>query len=63
MSRTNLKLVASQPPKAVFALRMSEAREAWLTVLTAPQHLESWFAWFKALERLEAERIRYLHKR
>jgi hypothetical protein len=59
MARTNLRLVASQSPSDLMALREAEARAACFTVMVAPC-LESWFAWLAALERLEAERLRSL---
>lgn len=56
-SNANLKLVASQPPEAVLARRLTEAHEAWLAMCAAPMP-HSYFAWLGALERLDAERAR-----
>lgn len=60
MARTQLKLVSSQPPEALLAHRLSEAREAWYTLIAAPHLPQAWAAWYSAMNRLEAERIRYL---
>lgn len=63
MVRTKLKLVASQPPEALLAHRLAEARDAYLALLAAPYQPKRWFTWLRALDRVEAERIRYLKSR
>lgn len=58
----NIRIVASQPVEAIFAHRLTELRDAWFTLVTIPYLPQSWFAWFSAMERLEGERLRYLHQ-
>lgn len=62
MTRTNLRLVASQPAEAVLAHRLTEANSAWLTLCAVPFLPQSWFAWVGACDRLEGERLRFLHQ-
>lgn len=63
MIRPKPRLVASQPPEALLAHRLSEAREAWIAVMMAPHRPRLWLAWFAALDRLEGERVRYLRSK
>jgi hypothetical protein len=58
MRRSNLKIVASQPPEALLAHRLSEVQAAWATLLMFPYVPQSFFAWVGACDRLEAERLR-----
>lgn len=61
MTRPQLKLVSTQSPEALLIRRLTEAKEAWGALIMAPHLPQTWVAWFSALDRLEAERIRY-HK-
>lgn len=63
MLQPKLQLVSSQPPEVLFALRLSEVRNAWFMLLWLPYLPQSWFAWFRALDRLEGERVRALQGR
>lgn len=60
--RTNLKLVSSQSPEALIAHRLNELNDAWRTLVAFPCLPQSWFSWFSAMERVEGERLRYLHQ-
>lgn len=63
MIQPKLQLVFSQSPEVLFALRLSDVRDAWLSLLWLPFLPQSWFAWFGALDRLEAERLRIMRGR
>jgi hypothetical protein len=63
MIQRKLKLASSQPPEVLFAVRLSEVRDAWFTLLWAPYMPQSWFAFFGALDRLESERLRAMRGR
>lgn len=62
LKQSNLRIVASQPAEAVFVHRLTELRDAWFTLLALPFMPQAWFALFSAMERLEGERLRYLHQ-
>lgn len=58
MTRPQLRIVASQPPEALLAHRLSEVQAAWATLLVFPYLPQSFFAWVSACDRLEGERLR-----
>jgi hypothetical protein len=63
LRKRSFEIIASQPPEVLFAVRLSEVRDAWFTLLWAPYMPQSWFAFFGALDRLEAERLRAMRGR
>jgi hypothetical protein len=63
MIQPKLQLVFSQSPEVLFAIRLSEVREAWFALFWFPFLPQSWFALFGALDRLEAERLRIMRGR
>jgi len=58
--RRKLELVSSRPPEAVMEQRFHEACRAWLALLVCPWSRLHYSKWRTAVERLEAERLRYL---
>lgn len=61
-ARRHLRVVASQPPEALLAHRLTEVRDAGLTLFWAPFMPQSWFAWVGACDRLEGERLRIVRE-
>lgn len=60
MTRSQLHLVTSQSTESLFVHRLTEVRDAWATVAMVPFLPQGWFALYAALDRLEAERLRFL---